>query len=261
MRQGFQRLLQGDRRVLGTWTQFADADVVDLLGGAGYDFTIIDCEHGAFGIETAARLVRACEAAGLVALVRVPRGDHALAQKALDSGAAGIVAPGVESAGEAQDWVRALRFAPEGTRGACPIVRAAGHSLHAWDDTVRQQDGNGLVLLVETVAGVQASEAIAATPGLGGLMVGPFDLSASMGCAGQVQSAAVQSAVGRVVAAARDAGIAPWMPVFAPDAAELGRQVQAWAGRGVRHFPVGADKIMLAAALRGFRAAALGPAG
>jgi 4-hydroxy-2-oxoheptanedioate aldolase len=257
-RRSFAELMPGGRRVLGTWSQLADPDVVDLLGGAGFDFSIIDCEHGAFGIEAAARLIRACEAAGLVALVRVPRGEHALACKVLDSGAAGIVAPGVESAAEARGWVQALRFAPEGGRGACPIVRAAGHSLASWSETVDQQSGNGLVVLVETAAGVRAARDIAATPGVHGLMVGPFDLSCSLGLPGQLQAAPVQQGVQQVVEAALRQGVAPWLPVFAGDAAELGRQADAWTAQGVNHFAVGADKIMLAAALRSYRAAAAG---
>ena len=255
MRRGFHALAAPGLH-LGTWTQFADEDVVDLLGAAGFAFTIIDAEHGAFGIETVARLVRACEAAGLVALVRVPRGDHGLAAKALDSGAAGIVAPGVESAEETRAWVRALRFAPAGTRGACPIVRAAGHSLAAWQDAARAQDGNGLVVLVETAAGVAAASAIAQVPGVAGLMLGPFDLSASLGCAGDVLAPEVQAGVEAVLAAAQAAGVAPWLPVFAPEPQQLGAQVAQWRARGVRHFPIGADKLMLAAALRGFLAAA-----
>lgn len=255
MRAGFERLREDRDRLLGTWSQFADEDVIDLLGAAGYSFTIIDCEHGAFGIETAARLIRSCDAAGLVPMVRVPRDGHRLAQQALDSGAAGIVAPGVESAAEAAAWVDALRFAP-GARGACPIVRAAGHSLTPWQETLEQQAGNGLVVLVETVAGVDAADEIAATAGLGGLMVGPFDLSASMGVAGQVQSAAVQAGLERVVRAAIGAGVPPWVPVFAHDPAVLGMEVARWADRGVRHFPIGADKIMFASAIRGFLAAA-----
>lgn len=258
-RPGFDSLLEGDGRVLGTWTQFTDPQMIDLLGLAGYRFTIIDCEHGAFGIETAAALVRACEAASVVPLVRVPRGEHGLAARLLDAGAAGIVAPGVESSQEANAWVQALRFAPGGQRSACPIVRAAGHSLLDWEDTLREQARTGLVVLVETAAGVEACEAIVATPGIDGLMVGPFDLAASMGRPGDVQAADVQACVMRVVAAACAAGVPPWLPVFAPDPAELGLHVTAWAARGVRHFPIGADKIMVAAGLREFVGAASVP--
>lgn len=257
---GFDALRVPGRRLLGTWTQFADADTLDLLAAAGYDFTIIDLEHGAFGLERAVTLVRGCEAAGLVALARVPRGDHALAGRLLDAGLAGIVAPGVETAQEAHDWVRALRFGPQGTRGACPIVRAAGHSATPWRDVADRQSRVGLVLLVESGPGIEAAEAIAATPGIDGLMVGPFDLSVSLGLGGDVGAAPVQAGIARVIGAAQAAGVAPWLPVFSPDVDLLERTVDAWAARGVRHYAVGADKIFFASAARRFAAAAGRPA-
>lgn len=244
-----QSLLADPGRVVGTWSQFADPDMVDVLAWAGMRFSIIDCEHGAFGIETAAALVRACQAVGLPALVRVPRGDHTLAAKAMDYGAAGVVAPGVESAAEAAAWVAALRFAPEGTRGACPIVRTAGHSLTPWAEVLARQ-APSVIALIETPPGVDAAEAIAATPGLAAVMVGPFDLSAAFGCAGEVDSAAVQDRCAAVVTAAQGAGLTAWVPVFAADQALLRQRVAFWAARGVRHFPLGADKIIAAAAMR-----------
>jgi 4-hydroxy-2-oxoheptanedioate aldolase len=142
--------------------------------------------------------------------------------------AAGIVAPGVEAAA----LIDATRFAPEGTRGACPIVRAAAHSLLPWH------------------------EAIAAIDGLGGLMIGPFDLSVSLGLGGAVDHPAVTAAAERVFAAARSAGRSVWLPVFAAEPAVMSAQVERWAAKGVRHFVIGADKIIVAQALRAHRAAA-----
>lgn len=257
-RESLAQLLLDPGRVLGTWSQFADPDFIDLIAAAGYRYTIIDGEHGAFGIETIATLVRACEAAAIVPLVRVPRGDHALAAKALDSGAAGIVAPGVESAAEAAAWVAALRFAPAGTRGACPIVRAAGHSLLPWPQVHAAADAPLLIALVETAAGVQAAAEVADVPGLAAMMVGPFDLSVSLGRPGDVTAAPVRQAIEQAVDAAQAAGLRAWMPVFATERVALQAQLSHWSGRGVRHFAVGADKIIAAAALQGYRTWAQG---
>lgn len=239
--------------VLGTWTQFTDPAFIDLLGAAGYAFTIIDGEHGAFGIETTAALIRACDAARVAPLVRVPRGDASWIGKALDAGAAGIVGPGCESADEAQALVKATRFAPEGTRGACPIVRAAGHSLKPWPEAVAAQRKLLSIALIETPLGVNACEAIAAVPGLSGVMVGPFDLSVAMGHAGEVEHAEVQAAIHRVLDAACNAQVPAWMPVFAPEREALQSQIRRWAQRSVRCFVVGADKIVAGHALAEYR--------
>jgi 4-hydroxy-2-oxoheptanedioate aldolase len=252
-RQTLADLLRRPGRVLGTWTQFADADIIDLLGSADFDFNIIDCEHGAFGIETAWQLIRASEAAGIVPLVRVAPGDAQTIGRVLDAGAAGIIAPGISTAQEAARMVAAANFAPQGQRGACPIVRAAGHSLTAWTDYAAQQANTGVIALIESEEGLANCVAICATPGLAAVMVGPFDLSVSLGHAGQTQHPRVLEATQRVIDSAAACNLPAVMPVFAPEESELKRQVAWWSGRGVRHFAVGADKIIVAHALKAYR--------
>jgi 4-hydroxy-2-oxoheptanedioate aldolase len=244
-------------RVLGTWTQIASADLIDALGAAAFDFTIIDTEHGAFGIETAEHLIRACEAAGVVPLVRVPRGDTTSIYKALDAGAAGVLVPSVESADEAAAAVAATRFAPHGTRGACPIVRAADHSVLPWSEFEAQQSGNGVVLMIETAQGVARADAICTVPEVKALLIGPFDLSVSLGCGGNVDAPAVRRAIDELLAAARAAQLPVWMPVFAAEETALAAQVMHWSARGVRHFAIGADKIIVGRALARYRSAAV----
>ena len=243
-------------RLVGTWTQIASADLIDALGHAGYDFTIIDCEHGAFGIETAEPLIRACEAARIAPLVRVPRlahGGDLLLYKALDAGALGVLVPGVESAEEASRAVAATRFAPEGTRGACPIVRSAAHSATAWRDFTRAQSDKGVIAMIETAAGIAACDAICATPGLMGVMAGPFDLSVSMGFEGEHRHPTVQTALRRLIDAATAHEVPLLMPVFAPERDALSQQIAEWSALGVHRFAIGADKIIVASALAQYR--------
>jgi 4-hydroxy-2-oxoheptanedioate aldolase len=246
-------LLRKSGRVLGTWTQFADPDLIDALGHAGFDYTIIDCEHGPFGIETAAQLIRACEAAGIAPLVRVPKGDTVSCYKALDAGAAGILAPCMESAEEALRMVDSTRFAPYGERGACPIVRSAHHSAAAWKDFAQQQEGVGLIAMIESPEGVSQATAICATPGLKAVMLGPFDLSVAMGHAGDHQHPKVQQAMAQVLVAAHMAGCPVFVPVFAPEQAALQDQMGRWAALGIRYFAVGADKIIVSHAMAQYR--------
>ena len=253
-RATLDELLARPGRVLGSWSQIASPDLVETLGRAGFAFTIIDCEHGAFGIETAAALIRAADAAAIAPLVRIPRGDAVMAGKALDAGAVGVLAPGVESAAEAQALCAATRFAPGGSRGACPIVRAAGHSLQPWDAFVAQQDGNGLLVMLETAAAIEQCEAIVAVEGIKAVVAGPFDLSVSCGLEGDYRHPRVQAALERVLGAAMAHAVPLVMPVFAPDEPTLRELVGYWSARGVRHFAVGADKIFFAQAAARFRA-------
>ncbi len=235
---------------LGTWSQIASEEVIDMLGSAGLDFTIVDCEHGAFGIETAGRLIRACDAAGLVPLLRVPAADPVAIGQALDAGAAAVIVPGIGSAAEAARMVAASRFAPEGTRGACPCVRAGGHYITDWPAYAgRQRNEAGIIALVETAAGLAEIEAICAVDGLLALLIGPFDLSVSMGAAGDYNRPDVQAALDRMAAAARAARLPVIAPIFNPDAAEAARQRDIWLGRGASMFVVGTDKIVFTDAM------------
>lgn len=226
-RRLFPDLLALGRPAVGTWTQIASAECVDMLGAAGFDFTIVDCEHGAFGLETAENLFRACDANGLVPLARAPGGDARWIGRALDAGAAAVVVPGIGSAAEAAEAVAAARYAPEGARGACPCVRAGGHFIRDWRAHEAAEAAKGVIAFVETRGGLDEVEAICATPGLLAPLVGPFDLSVSLGFRGDYRAPPVEAAVGRMLAAAAAAGLPVVAPVFDPDPAEASRQRDA----------------------------------
>lgn len=249
----FDDVLASERTTLGTWNQIAAPEMIDLIGLNGFDFAIIDCEHGPFGIEAAERQGRACQAAGIAALVRVPANDPIWIAKALDAGLSTVVVPNVASGEAARRAVAATRFAPSGTRGACPCVRSSDHFATDWPGYVaRENRRTGIVALVETVEGVENFDAIAATDGLKAIMFGPFDLSVSMGLAGDWRARAVTEAIGSMVERAIAKGRRVMMPVFSSDPAECEELVSGWRERGVSCFAVGADKIILATALRGW---------
>jgi 4-hydroxy-2-oxoheptanedioate aldolase len=251
MKKGLDTLWAFGRPALGTWSQIRSEECVDMLGIAGLDFTIVDCEHGAFGLETAEKLFRACDANGLVPLVRLPSADPVFAGQALDAGAAGLVVPGIESADQLKHIIAATRFAPDGTRGACPCVRAGGHFIRDWRGYVGEQARKtGTIALVETRKGLDAIADICAVPGLSALMLGPFDLSVSLGFAGDYRHRDVQAALDRMLAAARAANVPVFAPIFDPDPAEAARQRAEWSHRGAAHFVIGTDKILFTDAYR-----------
>jgi 4-hydroxy-2-oxoheptanedioate aldolase len=252
-RRSFADILGSGQKALGTWSQIASEECIDMLGASGFDFTIVDCEHGAFGIETAEKLFRACDAGGLAPVARAPILEAVFIGRALDAGASAIVVPGIETAEQAASAVAATRFAPEGMRGACPCVRAGGHYIRDWRSYVAAQRREaGIIALVETRAGLANIEAICAVDGLLALMIGPFDLSVSMGHAGDYLDDGVQTAIDRMIAAARAARLAVMAPIFNPDPVEARRQQVQWAERGVRVFVVGTDKILFANAAASF---------
>jgi 4-hydroxy-2-oxoheptanedioate aldolase len=161
--------------------------------------------------------------------------------------------PGIATAEQARAAVAAGRFAPEGTRGACPCVRAGGHCITDWRSYVEaQQRETGVMALVETAEGLASIEAICAVEELLALVIGPFDLSVSMGFQGDYRHKDVQVAIDRMLAAARKAKLPVIAPIFNPDKDEALRQQKEWRAKGVSHFVVGTDKILFATAVGGY---------
>lgn len=178
--------------------------VIEVLARAGIDFVIIDMEHCPMDMDRLAHLIRAADAAGIAPLVRVPEVDAGLIKRILNLAAAGIVIPhGTKETCEA--LVRAARYAPDGERGACPIVRATGYWPDDWNAYAQRANREVMLLpLIEDAAAIDELDAIAAIPGIDGLFVGPYDLSVSVGAPGaDFNHPKMSAALDRTVAACR----------------------------------------------------------
>jgi 2-keto-3-deoxy-L-rhamnonate aldolase RhmA len=226
--------LAGERRLLGTFTIIPSVEIVELIGLAGFDFVIIDREHGPFGLDQVKTLLVAARARGLWSVVRVPGPEPGMIGAVLDAGADGIVVPQVGSATTAGAVVAAARFAPEGERGAHPWVRAAGYgTVPDWYAAANRD--TAVLVMIEGVAGVAAIPEILAVPGLDAIFLGPVDLSHSMGVPGQIDHPRVREAMESVAAKATAQGLAT--AVFAPDA----ERARAWWTLGIRLVACGVD--------------------
>lgn len=158
--------------------------VIEIMAAAGIDFVMIDMEHNPMDMDRLAHLIRAADASGIAPLVRVPEVDAGLIKRVLNLHVAGIVIPH-GNLRSCQALVRAVRFPPEGDRGACPIVRATNYWPEDWNAYASQANREIMVLpLIEDQAGLDEFEAMAALPGIDGFFVGPYDLSVSVGAPG-----------------------------------------------------------------------------
>lgn len=247
------RLERGDRMV-GTFSLTGAPAVAETLARCGLDFVLIDCEHG----ETSplagelVHLVRAVHAGGSAPAVRVTSCAPPEIGRALDAGAQAVLVPRVEDAATARAAVRAARRPPAGTRGAAPVVRAAGYGSVPWRDFA---DAEPLVaVLVETPAGVAAVEEIAATDGLDVVFFGAFDLAVASGLDDpRAPDPAIEAARERVYRAAAAAGV--WIADYAWSA----DKARACIDAGASLVAVGTDISALAAAFGPLRAGVRGP--
>ncbi|SDM64129.1 HpcH/HpaI aldolase family protein [Nonomuraea jiangxiensis] len=217
-----KQALRDGELVVGTFVfEFATNGIGRLVAGAGARFAIFDAEHTGWGWETLGRLVATTRPAGVEPYIRVPTAEHSQISRALDTGARGVMIPMVDSAEQARDIVRWAKYPPEGVRGA---VFSVAHDDYATGDKVaymRATNADTMVITqIETVAGLESVEEIAAVDGVDVLWVGQFDLTNSMGIPGQFDHPDFLAALDRVAKAARAAGKwAGFMTSGAPEAA------------------------------------------
>lgn len=246
----FKARLRGDVPLHGFFVGIPSPAMVELAGYAGFDFVIIDTEHGASGLETLEHMLRAAAASGIAALVRVPRGAADDILHVLDAGADGILVPHVTSAAVARDIVRHAYYPPLGRRGISTLSRAARHGMGEAAAVLREQASRTTVIaMIEDTEALTEVGAIAGVEGLDAVFVGPNDLAASMGYLGEAGHPEVRRAVGAI----RDELAAiPGGPAFAT-IARNGAQARELAGQGARMLCFNTTYI-LGAALKALRA-------
>lgn len=182
-------------------------DIARMAKGAGYDALWIDLEHSSMPIDCAVQIAATAHDLGMAAWVRVPERDYGVVGRLLDGGAAGVIAPRVESVAEARAVVSASRFAPRGQRSQIALLPQFGFRRLAAGELPRRCDTETVVqILLETAAGIAAADDIAALDGVDILGVGMNDLAADLGCIGQPRHPKLQEACRTVAAAARRHG-------------------------------------------------------
>jgi len=201
-----QLLLRAGRTPpLGTWLLSGSTLLAEAAGYAGFDFGIIDMEHGPLDMAEAVQLLQAVASTRMVPMLRVPWNDTVAIKRVLDAGATTLVVPFVQSAAQAAAAVAATRYPPQGVRGMVGMSRASRFGTQA-DYLVSANRGIALVVQIETEAAVAELPAIAAVDGVDAIFVGPADLSASMDLTGQLRHPRVIEAMVEIARRCRAIG-------------------------------------------------------
>ena len=188
----FQQLLaqRATQVPIGTWVMSASPIVAEAIGHAGFDWAVLDMEHTPLDLMDLVHLLQAVGNTPLVPLVRVPWNDTVNVKRVLDAGALSLLFPFIQNADEASRAVAAMRYPPEGVRGMAGMSRAS--RFGTVPDFFRHANANVCaVLQLETPQAMARLEEIASVPGVGGLFVGPGDLSGAMGHVGNLTHPAV----------------------------------------------------------------------
>ena len=232
--------IRSGKTVFGTFMKLPSPQVVEILGLAGLDFAIFDTEHGPLTFESIETLIQAAEVAKISPIVRVYENDSALIARALDLGAKGVLVPHISTADAAKRLVEASRFHPEGNRGICRYVRAAGFSSmnrHAYFKMANEQTLT--VAMIEGAEGVANLDRILEVPGIDLVFVGPYDLSQALGVPGEVDNPIVTNAMSDIAKRAQEHKVA--LGTFADDP----KTALHWAQSGVQFNAISTDVGMI----------------
>ena len=249
-----QRIAAGEQ-LYGAWVGSCSSAVTELLAHAGYDFLIIDQEHGPGSIETAIELMRACIAGGAEPIVRVPWNDQVYLKRILDAGAMSVMVPMVEDEAEAEAAASACLYPPLGRRGyAAPATRCSGYGKDVgyranWHENLF------LIVQIESAAAAARAEAIASVEGVDMVFIGVNDMAGSIGMLEELDRPEVRALVEQAEAGLKRAG-KPYGTV--PSSARTPQQLFQ---EGYALVPGAGDIPLLAAAARADVARIKGAAG
>lgn len=225
--------------LLGPFVEVGAPELIEILGLAGFDFAIIDCEHASFSGETVGNMIRAAATSEIAPLVRVRENVPGAILEALDLGATGLHIPQIATADDARRAVRAAKFPPEGERGFNPFVRASGYGTEPIEEFRKTaNDDTLLVLHIEAQDSLERLDEILSIPGIDVAFLGPYDMSQTLGLPGQITHPRVRETMRAIVHAARPRGVAVGCFANTLEHAEV------WLGEGVQYLSYSVDSLL-----------------
>ena len=218
-----QKLKEG-RITFGGWITLAHTAIAEIMAKSGFEWLAIDMEHSVIGIQDVEPLIQVIEASGCVPLVRLSSNDPVLTKRVMDAGAYGVIVPMVNTRDDAERAVRAVKYPPEGERGV-GLYRAQdfGVSFEQYKDSINQE--SLVIVQIEHKDAVENIHSILSVKGVDGLIIGPYDISGSLGVMGELDHPLVKQARQKVLSAAKEVKVAAGIHVVQPSLDEVKNRV------------------------------------
>jgi len=218
--------LAGNELTIGSWVTLGHPSIAEIMAGAGFDWHVIDAEHSVIELAEIQVLIQVIGACDCPAIVRLTSNDSNQIKRVMDAGANGIMVPFILSAADAEAAVQATYYPPRGKRGV-GLARAQGYgarfaAYRQWLDSEAV-----VIAMIEHIDAVRNIESILAVDGIDAFIIGPYDLSASMGMPGETTHPDVRAAIDTVCRAGLELGLPGGIHVVEPDLEELDRQIGA----------------------------------
>jgi len=237
--KSIRKKLQNDQVSIGTWQQIPNSSISEILGQAGYDWISVDMEHGSVGVDQLPDLFRAIELGGTVPLARISESNPRDCKQALDAGAGGIIAPMIESAEQLRMVRNACCWPPVGTRG----VGFSRANLFGKNFVNYKEEAQSPLLIaqIEHINAINNLADILQVEGLDAIIVGPYDLSASMGITGEFDSQDFTDVMDSIVNHCKKYTVPCGDHVVQPDPKVLENRIK----QGYRFLAFGTDGLFL----------------
>ena len=231
--------LQSGSPVIGSWMQIPDSNIAEIMGRAGYQWVAIDMEHGPVAVNQLPDIFRALELGGTLPLARVASPLPINCRQALDQGAAGVVVPMISSAAQLQAIVTECHWPPRGRRG---VGFQRANVFGKFFDSYTQEAQESLVVAqIEHIAAVNDLESILKVKGLDAIMVGPYDLSASLGMTGDFENKKYKDVLSKILEVCAEQKVSCGIHVVQPDAKMLKQRIS----EGYTFIAYGVDTVFL----------------
>lgn len=230
---------------VGSWMSLGHESIAEIMSAAGFDWIVIDLEHSVIDIGKLHSLILAIESNGSVPLIRLTSNDSGLAKRVMDAGAYGVIVPMINSASDASKAVESIKYPPYGRRSV-GLARTHGYGPGFNDYVKIANDESLLIIQIEHIDSVYNIEEILSVEGIDGLIIGPYDLSGSLGLPGKLNHPKVEEAKRKILEAAKEKGIAAGIHIVYPSIDEFKKCLE----EGYRFIAFGADILFLGESCR-----------
>lgn len=211
---------------IGSWITLSHPSIAEIMAAAGFDWLVLDTEHSVLELSDVQMLIQVLDSQQCPAIVRLTSNHPDQIKRVMDAGATGIMVPMVKSAADAEAAVRAVYYPPRGGRGV-GLARAQGYGARFQQYRNWLEDNAVVIAMIEHIDAVEAIDSILSVPGIDAYIIGPYDLSGSMGRPGELDYPGVQSAIERVKTAGSQLGKPGGVHVVEPDLEQLHRNIDA----------------------------------
>jgi 2-dehydro-3-deoxyglucarate aldolase len=211
---------------IGSWITLGHPSIAEIMAAAGFDWLVLDTEHSILELSEVQMLIQVLDGRQCPAIVRLTSNHPDQVKRVMDAGATGVMVPMIKTAADAEAAVRAVYYPPRGQRGV-GLARAQGYGAGFQQYRNWLEDNAVVVAMIEHIEAVDAIDSILSVPGIDAYIIGPYDLSGSIGCPGEMDNAEVLAAIDRVKESGRRLGKPGGIHVVEPDLDQLRRNIQA----------------------------------